>query len=184
MRASSAKAKGRRLQVQVAEALARTCGLTILAIPPTKPGKRNGVEWVPEGVAADLKVRPMGQAGPDVALLTETARKAVAWMGRPFHVECKNVEGWSFDRMAKTGRLAPAVRAGLTQARRGRQNSAREYPLLVIGRNQMPPFVVYDVIPREKLIVLTSLSFAVVEGWHFLRLDQFVTLVDGAKGRE
>lgn len=178
MRTSSAKAKGRRLQVRVAEAFAWAFDLTIMAIPPTKPGKRNGVVWVAEGTAADLKVRPMGQAGPDVALLTEKARKAIAWLGHPFYVECKNVEGWSFDRMLKSGKVAPAVRAGWAQAARGQQDGANEYyPLLIIGRNQFPPFVVYGV----QAVIPVGGPYVLIGGLNFLPLTTFVQILDGAR---
>lgn len=86
------RSKARRLQVHVTEALARAFDLTILAEKPTLPGVRDGVVWVPEGEPADLKVRVMGQAGADVALLTPRAMKAVALDGHPLYFECKNAE--------------------------------------------------------------------------------------------
>ena len=93
MKIRSAKNKGRRLQVRVAEWLARHLGLTIVAVPPTKPGSRRGVTYVPEG-CGDILVRPMSQPGLDVVFLSDRA-KLLASKFFGVHVdgiECKNNE--------------------------------------------------------------------------------------------
>lgn len=64
MRTSSAKAKGRRLQQEVASALRATTGLS----------------------EADIKSTPMGTQGEDVWLSAAAREKF------PYSIECKNVE--------------------------------------------------------------------------------------------
>ena len=95
------RSKARRLQVHVTEALARAFDLTILAEKPTLPGVRDGVVWVPEGEPADLKVRVMGQAGADVALLTPRAMKAVLTRKNPTRARPSDAE----QPQAATGRV-------------------------------------------------------------------------------
>lgn len=77
MKTSSAKAKGRRLQQQVAKAIRDTFGL-------------------PE---SDVKTLPMGSQGCDVWLSAQAQTKF------PFGIECKNVEKlniWQAWQQAKT----------------------------------------------------------------------------------
>ena len=81
------KAKGRRLQVTTAVCLALRFNLSIEATPPTKPGLRNGVLWVPETENPDLRVRVMGQPGPDVVLVSPRARQLVSLGGYPMPVD-------------------------------------------------------------------------------------------------
>ena len=174
MKTSSAKAKGRRLQVQVAEVLARAFSLSILAEKPTKPGKRNGAWWIgeselfptqaavdlalPDGSdhwTPDLRVRLMGHPGADVALLTARARERVAHQRRPLSIECKNVEAWGLGREFWLGEVPALVRAGYEQARKqcvaGVLSSLAALPLLVVGRNRWPPVAVCDWLSLEEL---------------------------------
>lgn len=121
--------------------LARAFGLTILAEKPTKPGKRNGVLWVPEGEPADLKVRMMGQSGADVALLTAKAKAAVAYNGRPLYLECKNVEaGWEFGKAFWEGKVPAGIAAAYAQAERAARPAY--HPLVVMSKNFWPPIAV------------------------------------------
>lgn len=101
MTPKSAKAKGRRLQQQVAEALSRAFGLTIAAVPPTRPRRdASGVVYVPESDGPDLGIRRIGEAGADVVLLSARARERVRIrVGddrrlRSCWFEVKNVERW------------------------------------------------------------------------------------------
>ena len=76
MKASSCKAKGRRLQQWVAKEI----------------GKLLGVEVVKDG---DIESRPMGQSGSDIILRGEARRLF------PYGVECKNVENLSIWKALK-----------------------------------------------------------------------------------
>lgn len=143
MRHRSRRDKSRRLQVQVAEAFARAFKLMVLAEKPTKPGTRNGVLWVPEGEPADLKVRMMGQAGADVALLTARARDAISWCGLPLWIECKNVEGgWDLGKAFWEGKVPSGLKDAWNQANKGAKATFR--PLVVVARNFWPPIAVAD----------------------------------------
>lgn len=143
------KAKGRRLQVRVAVALARAFELTIEATPPTPTGRRDGVDWVAETAMPDLMVRRMGEAGADVALLTDKARASVSLGGKPLWIECKNHEaGLSFalDSAFWLGKRKPP--ALLQEAYRQAAVSAMGHghvPLGVVSRNHFPALVITDV---------------------------------------
>lgn len=97
MRTASRKAKGRALQQEVAEMLSYSFGLTIMAPPPTKPGNRNGAEYVPEP-DGDILIRRMSQPGADVLLKSQKAIDIVnSHFGRAGEksivgFECKNDE--------------------------------------------------------------------------------------------
>lgn len=97
MRTASKKAKGRALQQEVAEMLSYSFGLTIMASPPTKPGNRNGAEYVPEP-DGDILIRRMSQPGADVLLKSQKAIDIVnSHFGRAGEksivgFECKNDE--------------------------------------------------------------------------------------------
>lgn len=140
-RVRSSKAKGRRLQAQVAEAFSAAFTLTIEAVPPTKPGERNGAMYVPEGTG-DLRIRRMGEAGCDVVLVTEDARKAVAVGRLPLFIECKNTEAWALDAMFWARGTNAFIAKALHQARA----SAPEgwMAVLILGKNRWPPLAVWD----------------------------------------
>lgn len=70
MKASVCKAKGRRLQKEVAERISQLTGLDC-------------------GKDEDIESRPMGQTGTDIRLSKEALKLF------PFTVECKNQENWS-----------------------------------------------------------------------------------------
>jgi hypothetical protein len=70
MKTSSCKAKGRRLQKWVAEAIAEVTGIEC-------------------GKDCLIQSREMGQSGVDVKLIGE------ALTAYPFSIECKNTETWS-----------------------------------------------------------------------------------------
>jgi len=148
MRVQSGKAKGRRLQATVAEALSRTHGLTIEAVPPTKPGAReHGATYVGEFKQPDLRVKRMGEAGADVVLLSQRAVDRVALQDtngvwHPVWFECKNREGWQLDaHFWNAGRLAILDRAFEQTAER-----PEEYvPIVVLSRNRHPPLAVLPV---------------------------------------
>jgi hypothetical protein len=76
MKASICKAKGRRLQQEVAERVSKFTGLDC-------------------GKDEDIESRPMGQTGPDLRLSKE-ALKLFA-----FTVECKNQETWHIHEAIK-----------------------------------------------------------------------------------
>jgi len=85
MKTRSAKAKGQNFQKEVAEMIAGTFHLTIEALSPVSVGhETNGVRYVSEGDAPDLRVRTMGLAGADIVPLSERAQACF-----PFYVECK-----------------------------------------------------------------------------------------------
>jgi hypothetical protein len=109
MKVSSKKAKGRRLQNRVAEALARYAGLKVAKVGIKEPVERRGVTYVPEDASPDILVRQMGMPGLDIALLTDKAkmelRRALNFQRIPLGIECKNNEAlasallWPFGRV-------------------------------------------------------------------------------------
>jgi hypothetical protein len=130
----------------VAEAIARHCNLTISALPPTKPGTRNGVVWVPEHMHPDMGVRMMGQAGCDVSLLSSKATDRVAFLPddppRPLWIECKNTEAWSFDAgFWRTG-ITLFVERAMEQAEKA-MSLTHFRPIVVLGKNNWPSIVVW-----------------------------------------
>lgn len=147
----SGKAKGRRLQVRVAETFARAFELTIEATPPTPTGRRDGVDWVAETAMPDLMVRRMGEAGADVALLSDKARARVSLGGKPLWIECKNHEaGLSFqlDSAFWLGKRKPP--SLLQEAYRQAAVSSMGHgclPLGVVSRNHFPTLVIVDMDP-------------------------------------
>jgi hypothetical protein len=144
------RAKGRRLQVSVAQTLARALNLTIIAIPPTPVGERKGVRYVAEGDGGDLMVRPSGKAGADVALMSDKARALIAIDGVPFYIECKNVEKATralFNpatfRLLWAGRTPGPLRSALRQAERGLEATKRiGHPVAIFTANRWPTLVV------------------------------------------
>jgi len=73
MKTSSKKAKGRRLQQHVEQALAKVLKL-------------------PAGKDELVQSRPMSQSGSDVVLIGEAKRKF------PVYIECKNQEKWEIPK--------------------------------------------------------------------------------------
>lgn len=178
------KAKGRRLQVTVAEAIARRCDLTISAVPPTKPGKRNGVVWVSEHQSPDLLVRMMGQAGADVALLSPEALKRVAMKMDdpivPLWIECKNTEAWDFGSVFWKTATSRFIETAMAQAQGAKLIGFRS--IVVLGKNNWPPLVVWEnhpvilpMFPSGPDVVL----FFDECGYAVTTLDSFLTLLVG-----
>lgn len=188
MLTSSAKAKGRRLQFQVAELLSKEFALTIEANPPTRPGERkNGAVYISETDAlADLRVRRMGEAGSDVALLSTTAKERVCqrdvyWAGSgnphaPLWIECKNTEAWNFDaNFWKTGANA-FVDAAMHQINHAMPSKWR--PLLVLGRNRWEPLAVwFPTEEEEKILLPCSSVFMKYAGLGVVPLIVFVKMI-------
>ncbi len=178
------KAKGRRLQVTVAEAIARRCDLTISAVPPTKPGKRNGVLWVPEHQAPDLLVRMMGQAGADVAILSEKAKARVAFdmdnSPTPLWIECKNTEAWDFGASFWRTATSRFIENAMAQVE-GVNFSQSFRPIVVLGKNNWPPLVVWvnnpNILPTFPSGLDVLLFFD--EFYAVTTLDSFLTLLVG-----
>ncbi len=183
------KAKGRRLQVTVAEAIARHCNLTIAAVPPTKPGKRNGVAWVPEHEAPDLLVRMMGQAGADVGLLSPKALERVAFkIDDPLAslwIECKNTEAWDFGPIFWKTATSRFIENAMMQAENAKPLQSFR-PIVVLGKNNWPPLVVWENHPPiltrfpsgpDVVMFFDECMYAVTT------LDSFLTLLVGRGGR-
>lgn len=147
-------AKARRLQVRVAEDLSRALGLTIEAEPPTRPGERNGATWVVEGSGADLRVRRMGAAGDDVALLTKQASARVRWPGgAPLQIECKCTEAISLDAVWKGDRRSCApLAAALAQLRKRHPEWGQSEPVVVFSKNRWPVLALLARYPGEFVV--------------------------------
>lgn len=188
MKTSSCKAKGRRLQVFVAESLARACDLTIEASPPTKPGERNGVIWVSEGNNPDLRVRQMGQAGADVALLSIQAQQKVslarprnciapAHNFSPLHIECKNTEVDAWGRAFWKKGHSALIDGTLWQAQRSALPGW--VPVAVLGRNRWPPVVAWQITEEEREMLgkiwSSGMCAALTAEWGATSLIQFIT---------
>jgi len=171
----SIKAKGRRFQVEVAETIARARGLTIEAVPPTKTGVRKDVRWVEEG-HADLRVRRMGEAGADVALLSELAREQIT-LGHniPVWIECKNAEGWTFDAgFWRTGKHY-FIAEGLIQAKKA-MPTINWKPVLIMSKNRWPALAIWEATGRE-LSQLESRAILHFAQYSVAHLDDFVKLL-------
>ena len=197
MKHGSRRAKGRRLQVQVAETLARAFKLTILAETPTKPGKRNGVWWIGEGElypsqaarelglvegqwSPDLKVRLSAQLGADVALLSPRARDLVSWCDLPLWIECKNMEGgWDLGKAFWEGKVPAGLLAAWNQANRGAKATFR--PLVIVARNFWPAVAVADWL-EEMLVAVETVQGPCVTLGGGLCAVPFETVVRGLKG--
>lgn len=143
------RAKGRRLQVVVAEELSVAFGLHIEALKPTRPGARaNGAVYVHEGETPDLRIRPSGHSGSDVALLSARARERVClpYPVREIHWECKNTESWRLDAAFWKGMIPKMVTGAFAQAyadiKQAPSGLARRIPVLVLGKNNFPPLAV------------------------------------------
>lgn len=178
MRHRSRKAKGRRLQVEVAELLARTFDLTIEAVPPTTPGIKRRAEWVREEDGPDLRVRQMSEAGVDVALLTHKAQKIIAIDGQPLHIECKNNESWTFD--AKFWKTAHSAFVASAMKQANTIKPPRYIPVIILSKNRWEPIAVWEGGDE-----LADVDDAVIMIWKNLtavRLTEFVKLFDGVKG--
>jgi len=117
----SAKAKGRRLQNQVARDLARVTGL--------RYGR-------PDDDSADLRGRPMGMSGPDI-VRSERALERV-----PFYIECRARESWGFGPRTLDSGTSPLVTWFVETANAAFWwNEARpdlNVPLLIVTRNHYP----------------------------------------------
>lgn len=185
-RIASRKAKARRLQVDTAEILAGSGDLTIEATPPTKPGKRNGVLWVPEGVA-DLRVRTMGQPGADVAPLSDLAKKKLRFRGRPTWWECKNTESWEFGaQFWITGSMAVLTNAWV-QARKAASHFHSDFslqwePIIVLGKNRWPILAAWkDEDPAKTLRDIREAGnfdpILTYGTWFVLKLTDFVKVM-------
>lgn len=175
MRVGGGKAKGRRLQVQTAEAIARVFKLTIEASPPTKPGKRNGVVYVREEEKPDIRIRRMGQPGDDVKFLTPRALEALRIPGgnKRVAVECKNLEMWdlasNFWRSAESGWIQRTLEAQI------KKHPQHIDILLVISKNQWPIMAIfypYTTRPMD-LLHITYLKFKDIV---VMRLEDFLIL--------
>lgn len=180
-KARKSKSKGRRFQVIVAEMLAQFFGLSIEANPPRKPGVRKGVAYVMEG-QGDLRVRNMGQAGADVALVSHAARKMVSFLNIPFHIECKNLQSFSLDQKIWEGKVPELIQKAWGQAVKGAKYQ-RFYPVLVITRNFYPPIVVVDWLTEAKLAEvgisahIVTKTYLRVGSLTFLPLEVFLLVI-------
>ena len=189
MRTSSVKAKGRRLQSQLAEALAAYFGLTIEAVPPTKPGIRKlraggTARYVPEGERADLRVRRMGEAGADVALLTKRARQRVALGGRWVFWEAKNVEAFALNSTYWTDGSCVVLRTAMEQ----HVEHTGYVTVAVLGKNRHPPVaaVRWDCLPSGTTSGLMARGRPVAfstecDGCLLMPLPALLELLDGSK---
>lgn len=149
MKHGSRRAKGRRLQVTIAEQLSATFKLTIEATKPTRAGVRqNGATYVDETfhTPPDIRVRASGRAGSDVALLSTAAQQIVAWKGKPWWIECKNAEGWALDNAMWEHNKPPSVIVNAFEQIARDPQSAGWKPLVVLGRNRHIPLAVVDTL--------------------------------------
>ena len=183
MTSKSGKAKGRRLQVLVAETLAARFNLTIEAAAPTKPGLRaNGARYVSEGDMPDLRVRQMGQPGADVALLSEHARAVVRLPGRePIWWECKNSESWALDAgFWRAHDLPKFALKAIQQAygaclKAGKLDQYTAMPVIVLGKNNHEPMALWQA-HRNELECFHDSGVILIDGqgWAMCRFDMFV----------
>lgn len=184
MRPSSGKAKGRRFQVEVAEIIAKARGLTVEAVPPTKAGFRNGVQWVLEGTG-DLRVRRMGEAGCDVALISHDAREKVTLgYNVPLWIECKNTEAWTFDAgFWRTGQNAfihtamEQTKKAISKQGQGKSWTLNWKPVLVLSKNRWPALAVWQADPRH-LAQLTGRQLLVFGESGEYYVTNFIDFVD------
>lgn len=197
MKTSSAKAKGRRLQVEFAEAVAVRFHLTVEASPPTRTGTRpNGAVYVAETENADLRVRRSGEPGNDVVPLTTKARHVFHIFGWPFAVECKNVETLSFDRPSFwKGQGLTLVDTALQQALRYRTD---EMAIVIMSRNQFPVLVAFTapnhvehtylsdvlrvVLGPRPILIWNRGPRSVSEFGVIVTLEEFLDLIEVTKG--
>jgi len=143
MRHGSIQAKGRRLQVELAESLALAFKLTIDAEPPTKVGVRqNGVEYVQEGTG-DLRIRRSGQAGADVIMTSNISRRFLRLFGKPIHFECKNVETYDVGQILRKQEVPAWLTKALQQGRREREGK-NWIPVVVVRQNRVKPLVFWS----------------------------------------
>jgi hypothetical protein len=188
MKHGSSRQKARRLQVEVAERLSVVLGLTIEAVPPTKPGKhKTGAVYTPEGDRPDLRVRRQGEAGVDVALLTDRAKNRVALVDftgtrRPLYIECKNREAWDLKRVWDKGDDA-ALYPWMLQTSKGRHQHMRSgIELLVLGKNDWPSIVILPKlswIPSLLLKSACSAPILIAQRFVAMPLWAFVGLLPG-----
>jgi len=190
MQHGSRRQKARRLQVEVAEILARRFKLTIEAAPPTKPGVKKKIRWVREDEKPDLRVRTMGQAGADVGLLSEKAKRKISLFVteviekggglQPIWFEVKNVERWSLDATFWRKGILPTVMSGAyNQAKKSAPGGWR--PIAVVGKNYMPPLAIWrDADPGELDVLDGDGSPMVASGpWVITPFEHFVRLLNG-----
>ncbi len=183
MRHGSRRAKGRRLQVEVAVILAKKFKLQIEATPPTKPGIREGAIWVAEDDKPDLRVRTMGQPGADVAILSLRAKRKISMYNSqtlkydPVWFEVKNVEAWRLDaKFWEKGQLPSVMVSAVKQAKKNAPEGWR--PIAVIGKNYMPPLAVWkdpekydlDELPDGNVPMLTTDDWVVIPFRHFVKM--------------
>ena len=178
------KAKGRRLQVTTAVCLALRFNLSIEATPPTKPGLRNGVLWVPETENPDLRVRVMGQPGPDVVLVSPRARQLVSLGGYPAMFETKNVEDWDFGpAFWKDGENA-FLWGALEQAWKAAwKRFPMVTPVVILGKNRWPPLAAWAGDSKRYNLSAPALicsGFGLWPNVMVTPLQKFVGLLDGA----
>lgn len=178
MKVKSLKAKGRRLQVEVAEALASYFDLTVEAQPPTKPGRLRNVTYVPETKNPDLRVRRSGEPGSDVVLLSDKAKQVLSIGGTPLSIECKYTEKFSLAHFLKTLDIGHIIGKGFKQAES--VSSRSTVPVVFARKNRYPilcflrfgtfvqpylPVALYDsskvglVIVTNNYLVLNMRSF-------------------------
>lgn len=135
--------KGRRLQVEVAEAIAAHFGLTIEAQPHGERGKRpGGAVYVGETDCPDIRIRRSGEPGSDVCLLSARAREKF-----PFWIECKNNE--SFDLASFANGATDFIRKAFQQC--------RERPAVVIWRKNRHPAWAFMELPADGVAVPINL---------------------------
>jgi hypothetical protein len=144
MRTASKKAKGRALQQEVAEMLSYSFGLTIMASPPTKPGNRNGAEYVPEP-DGDILIRRMSQPGTDVLLKSQKSIEIVnshfgcASEKSIVGFECKNDEAlakilaWPFGGAIISTQLYNIFKKARNEGCVLCVSANRKHPLLVVA---------------------------------------------------
>ena len=157
MKSRTRKDKGRRLQVQLAEALSIHFGLTIEAKPPVQTGERaSGALYVPESGRPDLQVKRMGEPGADVVLMSGRARGLVSVAGLPCMFECKNHEALEFGPKLWDMGALPVVREALGQCY-AEAMDAGWLPCAVVSRNRWPVLVAWiDCFAGALLPVLHS----------------------------
>ena len=167
--------------MKVAEALAREYSLTIEAAPPSKPGIRKGVRYVPEGSNPDLRVRVGGQPGEDVALVSKKAQEACAIGGDKLYIECKNAEAWDFGAnfWNKGGRLEFIIRA-LEQSERGLEKRRGSWiPVAFFSKNHWPILVAFTARGGEIIRMREETPILVASGFIVVTLPAFLKTLDG-----
>lgn len=139
MKTRSGKAKGLRLEKQVAEAIASRFSLRIEAMP----GGKIGGLYVGEQGSPDIRVRGSSEPGGDVVLVSKRAQGlSVPFLGVPLGVfECKNQEGWTLDQVWRG--TCGVVAKALEQLRKnGPRDKAN---VVVLSKNRTGPICLVQV---------------------------------------